>query len=203
MQNNYDYEVIIIGGGVSGISCGLVIGSAEQKDFAQNKKTLIFDSRKSDVYKGRFFNAIGIEPGLPGSKVLKQNIEQLKQYESITYQLTPVKKVVEDSEKFEVTDAKDNRYTSKYLVLATGFREFDINGLDLPLEHYSKSENPDRVMVKNDNYKVRERLYACGLFAGDSSQYPIVAGSGANVAVQIISDWAGKHTIIHDKISDK
>ena len=32
------YDVLIIGGGVSGMSCGLILGSAQPKPFASDKK---------------------------------------------------------------------------------------------------------------------------------------------------------------------
>ncbi|MFM2011063.1 MAG: hypothetical protein RLZZ479_1454, partial [Bacteroidota bacterium] len=35
---NNQFDVLIIGGGVSGISCALVLGSAKNKPFASEKK---------------------------------------------------------------------------------------------------------------------------------------------------------------------
>jgi len=32
------FDVVLIGGGVSGVSCALILGSAHKKSFAQNKK---------------------------------------------------------------------------------------------------------------------------------------------------------------------
>jgi 2-polyprenyl-6-methoxyphenol hydroxylase-like FAD-dependent oxidoreductase len=36
------YDVLIIGGGVSGMSCALLLGSAQHKPFAVDKKILLY-----------------------------------------------------------------------------------------------------------------------------------------------------------------
>ena len=41
------FDVIIIGGGVSGVSCALVLGSAHKKSFAQDKKIGIITHQKT------------------------------------------------------------------------------------------------------------------------------------------------------------
>jgi L-2-hydroxyglutarate oxidase LhgO len=41
------FDVLIIGGGVSGISCALVLGSAKDKNFAADKEVGVFTHQKS------------------------------------------------------------------------------------------------------------------------------------------------------------
>lgn len=55
------FDVLIIGGGVAGISCALVIGSAHSKPFVQNKKTgILLHQKSSDLQDAVFNNAYGI-----------------------------------------------------------------------------------------------------------------------------------------------
>jgi L-2-hydroxyglutarate oxidase LhgO len=39
------FDVLIIGGGVSGISCSLILGSAENMDFVSGKKSEFYTSK--------------------------------------------------------------------------------------------------------------------------------------------------------------
>jgi anaerobic glycerol-3-phosphate dehydrogenase len=41
------FDVLIIGGGVSGISCSLILGSAEKYGFCQQGKNRIFTHQKT------------------------------------------------------------------------------------------------------------------------------------------------------------
>jgi thioredoxin reductase len=48
------FDVLIIGGGVSGMSCALVLGSAKNKAFVTDKKIGIFTYQKILHYKKLF-----------------------------------------------------------------------------------------------------------------------------------------------------
>ena len=48
------FDVLILGGGVSGVSCALVLGSARNKKYAQNKKIAIITHQKTLHYKMQF-----------------------------------------------------------------------------------------------------------------------------------------------------
>ena len=74
------FDVLIIGGGVSGISCALVLGSAHQKTFVQNKKIgIILHQKSSDLQDAVFNNAYGISPGTLGANLLTTSIDHLAQ----------------------------------------------------------------------------------------------------------------------------
>ena len=74
------YDVLIIGGGVSGVSCALVLGSAYTKAFASDKKIgLIAHQKASSLQNGVYNNAYGIPPGKLGSELLEESLEHLQQ----------------------------------------------------------------------------------------------------------------------------
>lgn len=50
------FDVLIIGGGVSGMSCALVLGSAGNKAFAADKKIGIFTHQKASNLQDALFN---------------------------------------------------------------------------------------------------------------------------------------------------
>ena len=72
------YDTLIIGGGVCGMSCALVLGSAVKKPFVANKKIGIVTHQKtSSLQEALFNNAYGIPAGTLGSDLLKDSISQL------------------------------------------------------------------------------------------------------------------------------
>ena len=72
------FDVLIIGGGVSGISCAMVLGSAKNKSFVSSKKIGILTHQKtSSLQEALFNNAYGIPPGKLGSELLVESIGHL------------------------------------------------------------------------------------------------------------------------------
>ena len=58
------FDVLIIGGGVSGISCALVLGSAKNKSFVNNKKIgVIAHQKNSSLQEALLNNVYGIALG--------------------------------------------------------------------------------------------------------------------------------------------
>ena len=74
------FDTLIIGGGVSGMSCALVLGSAKNKVFVTDKKIGIFTHQKnSSLQEAVFYNAYGITPGKLGSELLYERTQDLAQ----------------------------------------------------------------------------------------------------------------------------
>ena len=72
------FDVLIIGGGASGMSCALVSGSAKHKSFATDKKIGIFTHQKSSALQEALFNnAYGIPAGTLGATLLEDSVTQL------------------------------------------------------------------------------------------------------------------------------
>ena len=70
------------------------------------------------------------------------------------------------------------------------------------LPHHNLPPQKERIMLKNINHVVTDGIYVAGVLAGHISQYAIAAGSGTQVATDILSKWNhGNHTMIHDAIS--
>ena len=84
IANNFD--VLIIGGGVAGMQCALVIGSGLKKPFAIDKKVgIIMHQRSSHLQNALFNNVLGLPSGTLGSNVLIAGKKQLTtNYPNIT-----------------------------------------------------------------------------------------------------------------------
>lgn len=199
------FDVLILGGGASGISCALVLGSAHKKAFATEKKIgIILHQKASMLQDALFYNAFGVPSGALGSDLLKQSSEVLQtQYPHIEQiENEKVFRVHPIEGGFEVETNK-GKYTSREIVVAVNSSaSFDIEGLMDYVEPHKKSiASKNRIQLKNEDHLVSKGIYVAGTLAGHRSQLAIAAGSGAAVATDILTAWnSGIETHSHDSI---
>ena len=199
------FDVLIIGGGVSGMSCALVLGSAKNKNFVTDKKIGIFSHQKSSsLQEALFNNAYGIPAGKLGSELLPESIEHLSQaYPHITQiENEKVLRIEGEAPNFDVITNKKS-YQTKVIVVGIGSANtFAIEGLmQYVIPHQKALPEKQRIQLKNSDHKVAEGIYVIGTLAGWRSQLAIAAGSGAAVATDILTLWNnGIQTHAHDSI---
>lgn len=199
------FDVLIVGGGVSGVSCALVLGSAQKKAFALDKKIAIITHQKtSSLQEALFNNAYGIPAGKLGSELLTESLEQLHDlYPHITQ--IEGEKVLKIEGKFPDFTVITNKtsYQTKNIVIGIGSANtFAVEGLMDYIEPHKKAiAEKNRIQLKNDDHKVAEGIYVAGTLAGHRSQLAIAAGSGAAVATDILTLWNdGISSQAHDSI---
>lgn len=199
------FDVLIIGGGVSGMSCALVLGSAQNKTFAIDKKIGIITHQKaSSLQDALFNNAYGIPIAKLGSELLTESVVQLHDLYPQVIQIPNEKamKIEGNAGNFTITTNK-NDYHSKIIVIGIGAgNPFTIEGLEkFVMPHQKVIPEKNRIQLKNIDHKVTEGIYVTGTLAGWRSQLTIAAGSGASVATDILTLWNdGVHVQIHDSI---
>ncbi|WP_306353320.1 FAD-dependent oxidoreductase [Flavobacterium sp. '19STA2R22 D10 B1'] len=199
------FDVLIIGGGVSSMSCALVLGSAHNKAFVADKKIGIFTHQKaSSLQDALFNNAYGIAPGTTGAQLLSDSIQHL----SDTYpqiEQIPDEKVmtVEGSYPHFTVITNKGSYSTKMIVVGIGAsNSFAIEGLmQYVTPHLKSIPEKQRIQLTNVDHKVAEGIYVIGTLAGWRSQLAIAAGSGASVATDILTEWNnGTQSHAHDSI---
>jgi heterodisulfide reductase subunit A-like polyferredoxin len=199
------FDVLIIGGGVSGISCAMVLGSAINKVFVSDKKIGIFTHQKaSSLQEALFNNAYGIDPGKLGSELLIESIDHLSNTYPHIVQI-PEEKVLEIEGHFPefTVITNKNSYKTRTVVIGIGSANtFAIEGLMQFVEPHKKAlPEKQRIQLKNIDHKVADGIYAIGTLAGWRSQLAIAAGSGAAVATDLLTLWNdGIQTHSHDSI---
>ena len=199
------FDVLIIGGGVSGISCALVLGSAHNKPFAADKKIgIIAHQKASSLQDALFHNAYGIPSGKLGSELLTESIDHLHTVypHVILIEAEKVMKIEGKAGNFTVVTNKDS-YQTKIVVIGIGAgNPFTIEGLEeFVMPHQKVIDEKNRIQLKNSDHKVTEGIYVTGTLAGWRSQLAIAAGSGAAVATDILTLWNnGVHVQVHDSI---
>jgi len=182
------FDALIIGGGAAGMSCALVLGSAQNKPFASDKNIGIVTHQKSSHLQNALFNnVLQLQTNYP-------HIEQISKEKVLSISQT--------SEGFAVETNK-NLYETKIVVVAVGYSNLmRIKGLEAFVEPHPRAKaEKQRIWLKNQDHLVAENLYVAGTLAGWRSQFAIASGSGTHVATDILTLWnAGTHTKIHDKI---
>ena len=197
------FDVLIIGGGVSGISCALVLGSAKNKSFASDKKIGIITHQKNAALQEAVINnAYGIPAGKLGADLLLESIRHLSETYPHIEQISSEKVLQIDGvfPEFSIITNK-NTYKSKSIIIGIGSANtFAFDSLMNYVEPHQKSlPEKQRIQLRNTDHKVAEGIYVSGTLAGCRSQVAIAAGSGASVATDILSLWNnGMQTQIHD-----
>ncbi|WP_179318928.1 FAD-dependent oxidoreductase [Winogradskyella helgolandensis] len=200
-----NFDALIIGGGAAGLSCALVLGSAKNKPFAENKTIGIITHQKtSHLQNALFNNVLGLQPGTLGSEILTEGITQLTDlYPHITQiENEKVSSIEKNGDHFIIT-TNSNTYNSKIVVIAVGYTSFiTIKGLENYIEPHPRAAiAKDRIWLKNTDHLVEKNLYVAGTLAGWRSQFAMACGSGSHVATDILTLWNdGKQTKIHDKV---
>ena len=202
------FDVLIIGGGVSGLSCALVLGSAQNKTFASDKKIGIFTHQKaSNLQEALFNNAYGIPAGTLGSDLLTQSTTQLHEQYPHVIQIENEKvfRIERLNGEFVVVTNK-NSYLTKIIVVAINASQtFAIEGLmHYVIPHKKANPEKNKIQLQNTDHLVADGIYVAGTLAGWRSQLAIAAGSGASVATDILTLWNnGIHVQVHDSIKNK
>lgn len=199
------FDVLIIGGGVSGMQCALVLGSAKEKPFATEKKIgIVLHQKSSHLQNALFNNVLGLPKGKTGATILEEGRAHLTEVYPHVSQIANEKvcEITGEAGNFQIITNK-NTYQSKCVVIALNYsKPFTIDGLDeFIAPHPRAAAKKDRLYLKNEDHLVKDGLYVCGTIAGWRSQFAIAAGSGAQVATDILTLWNdGNHTKVHDKI---
>ena len=164
------FNALIIGGGVAGMQCALVLGSGLKKPYAINKKVgVIMHQRSSHLQNALFNNVLGLPSGTLGSNILATGKKQLtSNYPNIT-QIEGEKVIsIAIQDDFHIVKTNKKEYKTQVIVLALNYANpFLIKGLEAYLEPHQRAKvSKDRIQLRNKNYLVTERVYVCGTLSG-------------------------------------
>ena len=201
------FDALIIGGGASGLSCALVLGSAVTKVFAKNKSVAIITHQKaSHLQSALFNNVLGLLPGTTGASILESGKKQLTELYPQIEQIEEEKVVeISNTASHYIITTNKSQYHSKIVVVAAGYTNmFRIRGLESYVKPHPRAKaEKNRIWLENNDHLITNGLYVTGTLAGWRSQFAMACGSGAHVATDILTLWNnGEHTKIHDKVSN-
>lgn len=199
------FDALIVGAGASGLQCALVLGSAVKTSYASDKKIgIVMHQKASHLQSALLNNVLGVPPKTSGKELLDAGKVQLSTLYPHVEQLNSEKVIAVEGQHgdFKVQTNK-HAYRAKIVVIALGYTNlFSIKGLMSYVEpHALSAADKNRIQLKNNQHLVKPGLYVAGTLAGWRSQFAIAAGSGAQVATDILTLWNnGKHSKVHDKL---
>ena len=192
------YSVAIVGGGVAGLSCALTLSDGTKRfDFAKGKKFLVVDSGSSDVLKAVLNNVPGVKKGTTGEEYLELLKAQVEEFENVNIVEGEVSEVTGSKGSFKIVLSDGREFEAEIVVFATGFHSFDIKTDLVEVVPHPRSPRPGKIALKPK----AEGVYVAGLAAGEITMVAVASGSGVDVACKILSEWAGKVVVGHDRIS--
>ena len=199
------YDALIIGGGAAGLSCALILGSAKQKEFANDKQIAIIAHQKtSHLQSALFNNVLGLEPGTTGKNLLQSGKNQLTKLYPHVNQIDNEKVTsIKNKNSHFIIKTNKTEYLSEVVVIAVGYTDkLNIKGLESYIKPHPRAKlEKNRIWLENKDHLVTKGLYVAGTLAGWRSQFAIASGSGSHVATDILTLWNdNEHIKIHDKI---
>lgn len=187
-----DAHVLIVGGGVSGMTCALFLARA-------GIASTVFDQNRSILKRGDLHNYPGVGP-VRGPDWLAHARSTTEGLGRSSFVDGRVAKVSATGGRFSV-EADRASAEGDHLVIASGQVPTPfIEGLGLetvdPVQPYVQTN----IVVDRWGRASVPGVYACGVVAGFPSQAVICAGSGANVAVGIVTALTGEFWVDHDEL---
>ena len=155
MEIMTDYDVIIIGGGVAGLSAALFVARS-------SLKTVVFDTEKSSIAKvARVNNYPGFIEGISGANLIsclqqhaiKWNAELRKE---------PIINCVKENERFIVETEKGEKHSAKTLIFTTNKQIAIAKKLNVA----TYIEKTEFVKVNEKGETNIENVYAAGRITG-------------------------------------
>ena len=118
-----NFDALIIGGGVSGMQCALVLGSAKNKPFANGKNIgIITHQRASHLQDALFNNVLGLAPKTLGKDILIEGKKQLSSLYPHVQQIENEKviSILKNVNGYQVI-TNNNTYISKIVIIALNY----------------------------------------------------------------------------------
>lgn len=192
------YDVVIIGGGVSGLTCAITLGSGIEKfEFAKGKTVLVIDAGKSHLNAAQLNNVPGVIQGTKGPDELATLKGRAEAYEGVSVASGTVLSVSGEEGSFLVK-SEDSKVEASTVVFAPGLASINIEGIGADVVDHYKAPKPNLVMIENKGGVVAPGKYVTGCAAGASTMYASAAGLGAETATDILSSWTDKYVVVHD-----
>jgi len=184
-----DYDIIIAGGGVAGLSAALFLGRA-------GLSVALFDEAESSLYRvSRVNNYLGFPDGIPGTELLELGTRQAKRF-GATIHSARIERALPCENGF-IVQSGGQEYACARLILASNKRTDLATALGIPLGGHG-GHGGRFVAVDAEGRTSVPNCYAVGRITGLPSQAIISAGDGAKTAIAIIQQVRGTYYVDHD-----
>jgi thioredoxin reductase (NADPH) len=180
--------VAVIGGGAAGLTAAHFLARA-------GVGVEVFDQDRSILKRALLKNLPGSDE-LEGRELLASLRHKLSAL-GVPTSTAKVEDVQPAAEGFTV-HAGEDAITVRYVVLATGQGTLKLASLEVDTTEARQPFVKVNVVTNNWGATSIPGVWAAGVVAGWPSQAVVCAGSGANVAIEIISALKGEFWVDHD-----
>jgi len=187
-EDDYMYEIAIIGAGPAGGSAAIFTAKA-------GKKTLVLDSNQSITKKAWLENHYGVTE-ITGPDLIATGIAQAKKFGAEVLQAKVVS-LTKNDEGFTI-ETDTGTIDAQNIIIATGMLSdlADVAGI---ATREGIEPRTKRIYDVDAAGKTNiDGIWAAGTCAGVSIHTIITAGDGAKVAINLISELNGERYVDHD-----
>jgi thioredoxin reductase (NADPH) len=187
--------VAVIGGGAAGLTAALFLARA-------GVAVEVFDQDRSILKRALLKNLPGADE-LEGRELLASLRAKLSALDvsTATSKVDDVQPTAHPAAQGFTVVAGDDLVSATYVVLATGQGTLKLASLEVETAQARQPFVKVNVVTNNWGATSIPGVWAAGVVAGWPSQAVVCAGSGANVAIEIISALKGEFWVDHDDSS--
>jgi thioredoxin reductase (NADPH) len=184
--------VAVIGGGAAGLTAALFLARA-------GVAVEVFDQDRSILKRALLKNLPGADE-LEGRELLASLRAKLLALDvsTATSKVDDVQPTTHPAPQGFTIVAGDDLVSATYVVLATGQGTLKLASLEVETAQARQPFVKVNVVTNNWGATSIPGVWAAGVVAGWPSQAVVCAGSGANVAIEIISALKGEFWVDHD-----
>ncbi len=187
-MGEHDFDVLIVGGGLSGLSAAIFTSRAALR-------TVVFDKGESTIADvSRVNNYLGFPEGIPGADLVDRGRAQAERFGASVKAERVEDLRLEPDGTFVARTESGEQYRAPRVIIASNKNTKAATDLGLQLAGFKAKfihhDGQGRTPVKN--------AYVCGRITEHPSQASISVGDGAAVAITLIRDKRGEYYIDHD-----
>ena len=187
-------DVLVIGAGVSGLSCALYTSKA-------GLNTVVLEHGESQLKSVKMvYNIPGIQEGISGVQWLESARTQVLNAGGSIH-AGKVESLALTDQPYTIVTTDGRMWSAQYLVIAVnlGYPLLESLGFDVAVNEHVPSRKIRKVLEVGYDGKSRlPGVFFAGLLTDVPSQTVIAAGQGAFVGVQIASDFLKHPFMWHD-----
>ncbi|QSO47806.1 NAD(P)/FAD-dependent oxidoreductase [Alicyclobacillus mengziensis] len=187
-------DVLVIGAGVSGLSCALYTSKA-------GLNTVVLEHGESQLKSVKMvYNIPGIQEGISGAQWLESARTQVFNAGGSIH-TGKVESLALTDQPYTVVTTDGRMWSAQYLVIAVnlGYPLLESLGFEVAINEHVPSKKIRKVLeVGYDGKSHQPGVFFAGLLTDVPSQTIIAAGQGAFVGVQIASDFLKRPFMWHD-----
>ena len=188
------YDVLIVGGGVAGLSAAIFTANA-------GLNTVVLNDGKSQITRvSSVQNIPGFPEGISGEEWVQRAKEQVEKFKGVVKEAKVTEVIKNDDGSFEVKTENES-YQAKYVIIASNVNKDLVKPFGYEAEINERVPGNKAKAIQGIPFSGEtkvENLYFAGLINELPSQVSVSLGQGAAVGIAVVSKEKGAPYMWHD-----